>query len=242
MQFPKAMSRWGKTLCQCRRVKITHAKITLYTVFDLNHRISNYLLIIFFFHLNTLYKAFINVNFYFRVQILTTEPKDCGRSPTNLCQAERLRFSLPMPPATTMEPLWKTDKSQRSFSTHRIKSSGRDWSCVIVSVMCDNSEELWWQLTSNWACDEESVYLLLCFELWYVIVLTMDWCILNVAIDSIYVLKTDIFNQSFVFLLLQDLQFDISQAKRYFSSFSKIVIHVYTGMFIHVYVKKKKSG
>lgn len=23
----------------------------------------------------------------------------------------------------------------------------------------------------------------------------MDWCILNVAIDSIYVLKTDIFNQ-----------------------------------------------
>lgn len=38
----------------------------------------------------------------------------------------------------------------------------------------------------------------------------MDWCILNVAIDSIYVLKTDIFNQSFVFLLLQDLQFDIS--------------------------------
>lgn len=57
----------------------------------------------------------------------------------------------------------------------------------------------------------------------------MDWCILNVAIDSIYVLKTDIFNQSFVFLLLQDLQFDISQAKKYFSSFSKIVIHVYTG-------------
>lgn len=69
----------------------------------------------------------------------------------------------------------------------------------------------------------------------------MDWCILNVAIDSIYVLKTDIFNQSFVFLLLQDLQFDISQAKRYFSSFSKIVIHVYTGMSIHVpvYVEKK---
>lgn len=58
----------------------------------------------------------------------------------------------------------------------------------------------------------------------------MDWCILNVAIDGIYVLKTDIFNQSFVFLLLQDLQFDISQAKRYFSSFSEIVIHVYTGM------------
>lgn len=142
MQFPKAMSRWGKTLCQCRRVKITHAKITLYTVFDLSHRISNYLLIIFFFHLNTLYKAFINVNFYFRVQILTMEPKDCGRSPMNLCQAERLRFSLPMPPATTMEPRWKTDKSQRSFSTHRIKSSGRDWSCVIVIVMCDNSEEL----------------------------------------------------------------------------------------------------
>lgn len=69
----------------------------------------------------------------------------------------------------------------------------------------------------------------------------MDWCILNVAIDSIYVLKTDIFNQSFVFLLLQDLQFDISQAKRYFSSFSKIVIHVYTGMFIHVYVGKKNQ-
>lgn len=68
----------------------------------------------------------------------------------------------------------------------------------------------------------------------------MDWCILNVAIDSIYVLKTDIFNQSFVFLLLQDLQFDISQAKRYFSSFSEIVIHVYTGIFIHVYVKKTK--
>lgn len=71
----------------------------------------------------------------------------------------------------------------------------------------------------------------------------MDWCILNVAIDSIpvYVLKTDIFNQSFVFLLLQDLQFDISQAKMYFSSFSKIVIHVYTGMFIHVrYMWKKK--
>lgn len=67
----------------------------------------------------------------------------------------------------------------------------------------------------------------------------MDWCILNVAIDSIYVLKTDIFNQSFVFLLLQDLQFDIPQAKKYFSSFSKIVIHVYTGMFIHVYVEKK---
>lgn len=67
----------------------------------------------------------------------------------------------------------------------------------------------------------------------------MDWCILNVAIDSIYVLKTDIFNQSFVFLLLQDLQFDISQAKKYFSSFSIIVIHVYTGMFIHVYVEKK---
>lgn len=107
--------------------------------------------------------------------------------------------------------------------------------------MCDNSEELWWQWTSNWACDKESVYLLLCFELWYVTVLTMDWCILNVAIDSIYVLKTDIFNQSFVFLLLQDLQFDISQAKRYFSSFSKIVIHVYTGMFIHVYVGKKNQ-
>lgn len=69
----------------------------------------------------------------------------------------------------------------------------------------------------------------------------MDWCIFNVAIDSIYVLKTDIFNQSFVFLLLQDLQFDISQAKKYFSSFSKIVIHVYTGMFIHVYVEKKNQ-
>lgn len=69
----------------------------------------------------------------------------------------------------------------------------------------------------------------------------MDWCILNVAIDSIYVLKTDIFNQSFVILLLQDLQFYISQAKRYFSSFSKIVMHVYTGMFIHVYVKKQNQ-
>lgn len=63
----------------------------------------------------------------------------------------------------------------------------------------------------------------------------MDWCILNVAIDSIYVLKTDIFNQSFVFLLLQDLQFDISQAKRYFSSFSKL-LYMYIPVCSYMYM------
>lgn len=68
----------------------------------------------------TQYK-FHDVNFYSRVQILTMVQKDCGRSPTNLCQAEKSHFSLPTPLATTMEPRWKMDKSQRSFSTPRIK-------------------------------------------------------------------------------------------------------------------------
>lgn len=61
-------------------------------------------------------------------------------------------------------------------------------------------QELWWQWTSKWACDRESEYLLLCFELWYVFVLTLDWCIFNalslyVAINSRYMwlLKTLIF-------------------------------------------------
>lgn len=75
---------------------------------------------------------FHDVNFYSRVQILTMVQKDCGRSPTNLCQAEKSHFSLPTPLATTMEPRWKMDKSQRSFSTPESNIWNCNYEIVII--------------------------------------------------------------------------------------------------------------